>query len=92
MEEAQRELLINDISELVQAQLVTNTLHGDFRETLEVHMNVSYITTSHVMLGSKMRNNVLSTVVQHKLHKDISLCKTVKLPSELYINLLMPFS
>ena len=41
IEQAQRESIIMDISELVQAQLVTQTLSGGFRNTLEARMRVS---------------------------------------------------
>ncbi len=40
IEQAQRESVIMDISELVQAQLVTQTLEGEFRNTLEARMMV----------------------------------------------------
>ena len=41
IEQTQREDIIMDISELVQAQLVTQTLDGNFRNTLEARMRVS---------------------------------------------------
>ena len=46
IEEAQREELIMEISELVQRQLVTETLHGNFRNVLERRMHVCATTMS----------------------------------------------
>jgi hypothetical protein len=40
VEEAQREDMIQEISELVHRQLVTSTLSGNFRTTLELTMRV----------------------------------------------------
>jgi hypothetical protein len=45
LEEMQREDFISEISELVQRQLVTQSLGGSFRNTLENMMQVTYHTS-----------------------------------------------
>ena len=46
VEEMQREEFVQEISELVHRQLVTSTLQGNFRTTLELTMRVCHISLS----------------------------------------------